>query len=193
MSRPFYIGIAGKARSGKDSFATALASDLCNKHEVAIVSLAAPIKAMIDVLLEYASLSNFVGGKEEEIPGLGVSPRVLYQTLGTEWGRTHIGEDLWFDVLTHSLSRRYTPAEIVIIPDIRFDNEAARVDMLFQINRKDCEKVVEHDSEAGVDKKYVTHFIRNNDDLTALHKKARAAAARTLDAYHEFLKDEQTN
>lgn len=193
MSRPFYVGVCGKARSGKDTFANVLSHE-CYQfpgiNEVAVVSLATPIKRMVDALLQYADLGYLVGGKEDEVPGLGASPRVLYQTLGTEWGRNLIGEDLWLNVLISALGRHRPEADVVIIPDIRFDNEAEVMDVLFQINRKDCEQVAAHESEAGINPELVTHHIRNNDNVQALHKKARAAATRIFEAYNEFKKDE---
>jgi len=192
MAKPFVIGIAGKARSGKDTFAEALQNELlCHPVHWNVVrcALATPIKLMVEAMLSYANIRLDKIGKEEEIAGLGVSPRVLYQTLGTEWGRNLISKDLWPKLLDAALEGD-TPFDVCIVTDIRFDNEAEWVDVLFQIDRKECEEVAEHASEAGIDPKHVTHHIRNDDDLKALRKKARAAAARIVTAYNESRKDD---
>lgn len=195
MTRPFYVGICGKARSGKDTFATMLSMEIENLDsscDTYCASLATPIKNMIDVMLEGAGLSLFCIGKEDEIPELGVSPRQLYQTLGTNWGRGFVSPDLWIKLLVSSCESLAKRPAIIIVPDIRFDNEAEWVDLMLQINRKDCEEVAAHESENGISPELVTHFISNNDSLQALHKKARATATRILSAYNEFKSDENT-
>jgi len=60
--------------------------------------------------------------KEEPIDGLGVSPRYLMQTLGTEWGRDTIHPDLWLRAAERHLEIINGP---VVVPDIRMGNEAA--------------------------------------------------------------------
>lgn len=64
--------------------------------------------------------------------GRGLSVRILLQTLGTEWGRSH-DESLWIDVLRDNMvawadSRWEDPRDLtVVIPDVRFANEALAI------------------------------------------------------------------
>ncbi len=48
-----------------------------------------------------------------------LSPRIMLQTLGTEWGRAY-KEDLWINCLINRASGWATP---VVVSDIRFKNE----------------------------------------------------------------------
>jgi len=90
--------------------------------------------------------------KEQVIPALGVSPRRLMQTLGTEWGRQLINPDLWL-ILAKQLLLNYGPG--MVIADVRFENEAAWVreqgGRVIHIERPDNVTVEAHASEAGIE------------------------------------------
>jgi hypothetical protein len=57
--------------------------------------------------------------KEAVHPELGVSPRHLMVTLGTEWGRDAVHPDLWVRIWAASLPE----AAHVVAEDVRFPNE----------------------------------------------------------------------
>jgi len=62
----------------------------------------------------------------------GKTPRHAMQTLGTEWGREFIGEDVWVNAWKAKYQReahsiRTQPTQPVVVEDIRFQNE---VDMV---------------------------------------------------------------
>lgn len=109
-TRPLLIGIAGKAGSGKSTFAAYLADALSETTEgidqTCIYSFASPIKKMLAVLGVYKGDPDF---------------RRMAQTLGTEWGRDLIDGNIWVNA-----AREYVEAApwIVIIDDVRFENEA---------------------------------------------------------------------
>jgi hypothetical protein len=148
MSYPVIIGIAGPARSGKDTVADFLIAET-NGYKY---NLADPMRAMlkagfgIDLTLDY-----WADKKETSIPALGKSPRQLMQTLGTEWGRNLIGEDTWLVLAQAQLLRRGAG---MIIPDIRFENEAAwvrsRGGTIIHVRRKNAPQVHAHTSESGI-------------------------------------------
>lgn len=178
----FYVGIAGKARSGKDTLATMLSMML---PETSIcMSLADPIKDGVEAMF-YAFIHRTTG-KEDVMPELGKSPREIYQSLGTEWARDFLGEDVWMKVLkADSLS---TYHDIIIVPDIRFDNEAQEVDFMIRVSRDDVPESVGiegHASEAGINPRYVDLEVANNDSLDRLHKRAKAIAEIISQAYLE--------
>lgn len=78
------------------------------------ISFADPIKAMITALLTETGYSQLVikelltKRKEEPIDALSkVTARELMQKLGTEWGRQHISENIWLDIVKEELLREF--------------------------------------------------------------------------------------
>ena len=107
------IGIAGKARSGKDTAANYLLEKLGDDWSSA--SFADPMKAMLGVI----GVNCSDAAKDLPKNQYGVSTRHMLQTLGTEWGRNGIGSNFWIDVF-----EKYNAGQCVIVPDVRFENEA---------------------------------------------------------------------
>lgn len=195
------IGICGKARSGKDTFARMLADSLGNQYgkSVVILSMAQVMKDMLWPLLRvFTPIEqhpvHFVheclngGLKEQEIEGLGASPRVLMQTLGTEWGRNLISEDLWINAMNRRIAA-YAMEDVpwdteeemdevyVIIPDIRYDNEAETLPTtLVKIVRPNVEEVNTHTSEEGIIEDWIDVIIYNDSDLDQLAGAAQVVA-----------------
>ena len=69
--------------------------------------------------------------EEKENPKFGLcgkTPRHIMQTLGTEWGRKLIGDDIWLEVMLNRI--RTTRSKTIIIDDCRFENEADLVHSL---------------------------------------------------------------
>lgn len=171
MSRPGLIGIHGRARSGKDT----LCQFLISYHGGYRYGLADPLKAMllagfgIDMSDPYWETR-----KEEVIPALGKSPRQLLQTLGTEWGRTCVRDDVWL-ILAQDALVREGPG--MIIPDIRFQNEADWIrklgGRLIHISRKSAAPVASHSSEAGVDVQGGDIVLTNDGTLEDLQQTVR--------------------
>lgn len=109
------IGIAGQARSGKDTLAGYLLFNLIGwTHS----SFADPLKAMLTVI--GVDCSDDAKAVVDDV--FGVTPRHMMQTLGTEWGRHMINGDIWVKVFA-----RLNAGKCVIVPDVRFENEAALV------------------------------------------------------------------
>lgn len=107
------IGIAGQARSGKDTLASYLLNNLSNDWTRS--SFADPIKNMLNVI----GVDCSDNAKAVIDDSYGVTPRHMMQTLGTEWGRTLIDNDIWVKAFA-----RLNAGMCVIVPDVRFDNEA---------------------------------------------------------------------
>lgn len=110
------IGIAGPARSGKDTAATGIIKQLGASWSRA--SFADPMKLMLN------TIGVDTSDEAKDLPSnqFGVSTRRMLQTLGTEWGRDLIGEDFWVDVF-----RRMNAGRRIVVPDVRFENEAQLV------------------------------------------------------------------
>ena len=142
------IGIAGRARSGKDTVANFIIAAIGGYR----YSFADPIRAMLAPLGVDMTDPYWQARKEEPIPALGVSPRRMMQTLGTEWGRNLINPDLWL-VMAHQRLLRNGPG--MVISDVRFENEAAWIrkhgGRIIHVIRPEAKAVEAHASEDGIE------------------------------------------
>lgn len=115
-------GIAGRAGSGKDTFAEILVS-LLPDRAIEIEHFARPIKTGLAAMMG-VSMDVFAPPlKDQSIPWLGATPRYLMQTLGTEWGRDMVADDFWIRLMERRLE--HSTADMTIIADVRMENEAA--------------------------------------------------------------------
>jgi dephospho-CoA kinase len=113
------IGFAGKMAVGK----TTAANFLCDYFGFVRVGFADPIRAMLKA-------ANFCGeeelyglAKETPIKWLGESPRFLLQTLGTEWGRMLVDQDIWCKLWFKQVTEILDSGTSVVVDDVRFPNE----------------------------------------------------------------------
>lgn len=166
------IGIHSKARSGKDT----IANFILALRGGYIYSFADPIRAMIAAIGIDMRDPYWQEHKEDLIPALGVSPRRLMQTLGTEWGRNLINPNIWIIMATQNLLRF---GNGMIIPDVRFENEADWVrsngGVLIHVERPNAPKIEAHDSEKGVEFRADLGDLKivNSGTLEDLHEKVR--------------------
>jgi hypothetical protein len=115
------IGISGPAGCGKST----AAQHLVNEYGFVRRRFAGPLKAMCAALgLDHDHIEG--GLKEKPSPLLcGKSPRYAMQTLGTEWGRNLIGQDVWVNAWRASLPSLESD---VVAEDVRFENEALAIE-----------------------------------------------------------------
>ncbi|MGJ4945043.1 hypothetical protein ACQR1W_31070 [Bradyrhizobium sp. HKCCYLS1011] len=120
------VGLSGYARSGK----TTAALHLETKYGIKRRHIAEPLRAMLAVLLQANGMSSemitrYLEGdlKESVIPELGVTSRYAQITIGTEWGRELINEDLW----SNTWMRGVRDGESVMNDSVRFPNEAEAI------------------------------------------------------------------
>lgn len=152
------IGLTGRARTGKDT-----AGKFIESYGYTRLAFADPIKDGLRAMIP--GWDGFA--KEEPIIELaGLSPRVLMQTLGTEWGRS-LDSEFWIRVA----SMRLPTDRNVVITDVRFNNEALWVKrqggVIIKIER-DVDAVANHVSEQGVDDNLVNYHLDNNATLYRL-------------------------
>lgn len=108
------IALCGGQGSGK----TTLAKYLVDAHGFTKISFADPIYAMMSSLLRGDARAL---PKEEPLEALGGKTlRHALQTLGTEWGRAHIGDDIWVSAAIRNIQ---DAGADVVIDDVRFLNE----------------------------------------------------------------------
>jgi len=170
MSQPPLIGIAGRARSGKDTVANFIVAAIGGYR----YSFADPIRAMLALLGVDMSDPYWQARKEEPIPALGVSPRRMMQTLGTEWGRQLINPDLWI-IMAHQRLLQNGPG--MVISDVRFDNEAAWIrkhgGRIIHVIRPDTKAVEAHASEDGIEMQDTDARLFNSGSLEDLQFSVR--------------------
>lgn len=170
MPQPPLIGIAGRARSGKDTVANFIIAAIGGYR----YSFADPIRAMLVPLGVDMSDPYWQARKEDVIPALGVSPRRMMQTLGTEWGRNLINPDLWI-IMAHQRLLQNGPG--MVIPDVRFENEAAWIrkhgGRIIHVIRPEAKAVEAHASEDGIEMLDADAQLFNSGTLEELQLSVR--------------------
>lgn len=172
------VGITGRKRSGKDTAAEGLADHTR-------LSFAAPIKLMIRALLVYRKcpedlIERMLEGDLKEVPSPylnGKTPRHAMQTLGTEWGRDLISEDLWVDAMIEVANDH----DLVVCSDVRFPNEVTQLraagGVVIRIFRPDrpVSDFDNHPSETQIDELDVDFEITNDGTVEDLHRLVRSS------------------
>jgi hypothetical protein len=183
-SKPTLVGFVGRKWSGKDTGASGLV-----EVGYANVKFAGGLKVMLAALLEYqgvdrVTVERMLEGdlKETPTPYLGGrTPRHAMQTLGTEWGRELIADDIWVQI---GLNKAKTGKSV--ITDVRFPNEAAAIKeaggVVIGIEADWINPVEgEHESEAKIDEIIsglpLSHRVRNTK-VSGLSDEANIAAFR---------------
>lgn len=166
------LGIAGPARSGKDTIGNYLKD---TKHFVGL-AYATPMKSMISTLLNVSvEWIEAEENKECPVPGLNYSPRELLQTLGTDWGRNILGEDFWVDIVWRQVTALIESdnRESIVITDVRIENEATRIRLaggvICHVARPNCVQVNKHASEAGIKIQPTDFSVNNNGTFIHLY------------------------
>ena len=181
---PRLIGLYSPApRSGKTTIANYL-----NGMGYRCLPFAAPLKEMTRTFLAqlgYSSVDalSLTDGelKEHRLQELGVTPRQLMQTLGTEWGRTCVTPQVWLICWRRKAQNNLNRGIDVVVDDIRFANEAELVRQLggelWRIDRPGTERKTTHASEGGLDDFTFDRRIINDGSLLALHTRVREIVA----------------
>ena len=154
------IGIAGPARAGKDTLCSYMLDNLDGVWLRS--SFADPIKEMLRAIgVDCSDDAKAVVSND-----YGVTPRHMMQTLGTEWGRQTIDNDIWVKAFA-----RLNAGKCVIVPDVRFENEAELVRehgvLIHLVGRGGIDG--NHVSENAIEFKPGDIVIDNSRDLAWLH------------------------
>lgn len=176
------IGLAGAARSGKDTVGRFLVED----HGFTRVSFADELRAVAlacDPILclnagrvgrsdFFVRLSEVVerDGWEsaKDHPTWGPEVRRFLQKLGTEGARDNLGENTWVDAAFQDLD----PQGSYVFTDVRFPNEAceiwARGGEVWKIDRPGVGPVNGHASESALDGFNFDRYIWNGGTVDHL-------------------------
>lgn len=188
---PKLIGICGHAHSGKDTIASYLHKTRSNTWTE---PFAAHLKAAASVMFGIP-IDNFNDNEYKEIPDdyWKVSPRQIAQFFGTEMVRNNISALLpgiahhfWVYRMEAVLSNQlgdveYDTNDVVVIPDVRFQNEydwvLAQDGIIIHLTRTGADGTVGihgHESEHGIGFPHTperNYYLENNgrlDDLYAI-------------------------
>jgi hypothetical protein len=161
------IGMAAPKFGGKDTAADYLIKCMPWRKKV---SFADPIKTMLQIGLDLSEAQLWGDLKEEVDPRYGVTPRYLMQTLGTEWGRDMVKNDLWVQA-----AKTLYAGENIIIADVR--NVPGNVEaqyvrdngvLIHLIGRTQYSN--EHISETEIPRESGDIVVRNTGSLEDLYK-----------------------
>lgn len=174
------VGLTGYARSGKDTAAQVLINKGFNR-----VAFADPMKNMLyalnPIVVECSELrlreivdrDGWEGAKRlSEV-------RELLQRVGTDAGRTILGDNIWID----TAMKKANPCGIkgctchpTVITDVRFTNEARAIlaagGTVIRVTRPGVQPANDHVSETQLDKSdLIAHTIINDGTVSQLHEK----------------------
>ena len=161
--KPRRVSFSGKEGSGK----TFCADLLCSRYGYVKVKMATPIKEMIRTL---GLNDNHIEGHLKDVPCAildGRTPRWAMQTLGTEWGRSLISENLWLNRWAEIVQQNLTMNSSVVVDDTRFPNELKRVRELNGVIiglKRNATKEDSHSSSFDSWEELDADFIIDNDE-----------------------------
>lgn len=115
------IGVVGSAGHGKSS----VSGFIVDHFDFIEMSFAEPIKiACMHIFdLRVDQLHDRVL-KEQKDNRWDLSPREMFQKLGTDFGRDMISEDIWIQNLESRIINAIKDKKNVVVSDVRFHNEA---------------------------------------------------------------------
>ncbi|MEU5433856.1 hypothetical protein AB0G73_10830 [Streptomyces sp. NPDC020719] len=174
------IGLAGAARSGKDTAAQTLLElgwerrAFADKVKDFLYALNPWIDAVDDA--EPDGLANEVDRHGwDAVKEESWEVRHLLQRCGTEAGRQLLGENVWVD----ALFRDFETWGPTVVTDVRFPNEAeairARGGLVVHISRPDQAFIpqADHVSERALDGWTFDASVQNDGSVENLHRKVR--------------------
>ncbi len=166
------IALCGLKTAGKSVVAEQLTANL----PAGRVRFSGPLKDMLRVLgLNDAEIEGHL--KEESSDKLcGQTPRHAMVTLGTEWGREMIGEDIWVRAWENSVKAHLANGVDIITEDLRFENEYEAVrrlgGMVIRIERPGL-VASDHPSEQFAQSMIADTVVHNDGDLKTLQTYSR--------------------
>lgn len=162
------IGIAGRARSGKDT----IGAYLVDAYGFQRYAFADKLKNIVNQIHGWGHEHGWGDLKDVVDPQWGFSPRQAYQRFGTEYARG-LDENFWIKMAEKDLAANLDSGSgDAVVTDVRFDNEAEWVrkhGVLVHVSRKDAPAVTAHTSEVPIQPNGKDWGITNNNTLEELY------------------------
>lgn len=143
MNNKLIIGFGGLKFSGKTTAAKTLQRMFA--EEAVVMSFATPLKALCEELFDLTWDQMTDPELKEQVDyRYGMSPRQIMQKVGWMF-REFFGKDFWVKLLEKRILA--SSSKIIILDDVRYENEAKICDYLFMVHRKDTVNDDNHESE----------------------------------------------
>lgn len=173
------IGLAGYARAGKSEAANALREDgwkvvaFADKLREFLYMLNPIVKGTHHIYSDVRAVIDRYGWDGYKETPYGTNIRQLIQTLGTECGRDLLGENVWVDA---TLKPILSDSGDWVIQDVRFPNEAERIEALggkvIRISKPGVGPLNAHSSETALNSHSFLD-LANDGTIEDLHWKMR--------------------
>lgn len=169
------IGLAGQARTGKDT----AGEYLIGRHAACTYALADPIRRAASEMfgLPYKDFTGDNPNREVKNLFWGYSPREMLQKLGTECGREIFDQEIWLKRAEQEFNNvnEIAANPFFVITDIRFENEANWIrekgGIVVHIHRNMEESINSHVSEHGINHHSADLTIHNNGTIEEFFRK----------------------
>ncbi len=174
------VGLHGKAGVGKDTL-------FQNYPSSKRVAFADPIRDMIAAGFDIP-FADMLDQQKKNAPDyfMGNSLRHMMQTLGTEWGRHLIHQNIWLEVARKKIVSYDSDDTTVFVTDVRFDNEAYLIHdlggVIIEIIRPDTNILDEHTqvhrSETGLSGELIDFHVVNEGTIDELVNRVKRYLAK---------------
>lgn len=160
------LGLGHRDGVGKDTVADILATS----HGFKKMAFADPLRDTCRALYGWSHKQMTDRDlKETPDPFWGISPRTGLRKVGKELVRDNLGEDHWVKLMELGLNHALDYTSRIVIPDVRFQNEAAFIKkfggVLWKIDRPGfSDKEAVHESERNLLDYTGWDLIINNND-----------------------------
>lgn len=166
---PVLIGLAGPAGCGKTTICKALIKALGGDGACIRVRFAGPLKSALRAI---GLTEAQVDGDQKEAPLellCGRSARYAMMTMGTQWGRDIIGDNLWVNAAMKQVDEVMAQGVSVVMDDLRFDNEAEAIlarrgAYIIELKRDGASYSTKHASEAGISAVFLSDSLSNDGE-----------------------------
>lgn len=176
MKPKLVIQLSGKKRAGKDTVAKYLTTALetAYDYKVEVMSFAEPMKEIISTTLGISLEDLDLFKNRNDIYKIRVIDtetllytqttdcRQILQQFGSEAMKKWFGNDVWSNLLNQRI--KDSTADVIIIPDWRFEIEEITSSLKIRINSNNCDLNDTHVSEISLDNYEHFDLLLNNDD-----------------------------
>lgn len=172
--KPLIIALSGAAGCGKDT----VANRLMETGVWGRYAFASPLKKGVSTMfnIPMEDLENPITKNAPNFK-FGRSIRYMLQTIGTEYGRNLIADDVWIQLAKENIEHQLLHVDNIVITDCRFENEADMIHAMggevIRIVRDTnphtaniaSNAIGNHASESGFPIEKCDHVIYNNSSI----------------------------